>query len=898
MSTWRLRTSLYLLLVAATALTFTLIGCVIFVSRLPQINADAQLNVQESAADQARLLEFYLAGIEAELRPVARLAPHQPAASLHPLMQALAGEGEQFIGLYLADGSGLIRAAVVPGMPQKAVAALIGTDLSRSELFRNFGDRSVLWSDKHLSVASGAVVIGVGIRSGEWTAIAEISPALLRDTVATISGSGRDRILVVDRVGEWIADNTGTSGRQENLGADPLVRSALLAQGAGRTVDAADGSYFVGSAQPNNLGWTFVVSRPAGFANPEVRRVALTILAGFVAALAIGLLIAPLWARQLARPVQRLITRTHLLARGRYEDEAELRQSSRISELNALDENLQAMTDAIRQRERELADSEERLRATIENSPAVAVQWFDRDGVCRYWNPASTQLYGFDVQEMLGRTLAGTLFSQQQHDDFVDILRQVDETGEAFPTIEFSLRHKDGSQRIVLCSIFAIPDGNGGRQYVCLDVDISERKRAESALQARELELESIFNASPAPMTVSRVDNFRIEKVNEAWIRQFGWSAEEVIGRTGADLDLYADPEERLLFIRRFRYGPGTYDDMELWLKRADGSQLLCNTSARLIEVAGQRLLLMVCVDITDERRMATELRHINEELETRVEQRTALLSEANSELASTLDHLQQAQAQIVRSEKLAALGRLVAGVAHELNTPIGNGLMAVSTLEAHEQEFREAIAGSLKRSTLEQFVDNVATATGIATRNLQRAAELVAGFKQVAADQASSQRRKFNLKTVVEEVLLTLLPTLSRGGHQIEKELPEDIVLDSYPGPLGQVLTNLIDNAVRHAFIDGGGHVRIAARAVDGMVSLTVADDGQGIPEAHLGRVFDPFFTTQLGQGGSGLGLHIVHNIVEATLGGRIEVSSSAGQGTTFALTLPTHAPSGDVSI
>lgn len=895
MTTWRLRTSLSLLLVATTAVTFLLIGTVIIALRVPQISAEAKATVHEAAANKARLLEFYLRAIEAQLKPLAVLAERSPAPALRENLAALAGTGEQFLAIHLVDTRGMIRSSAFPNGSKALAERTVGNDVSRTPLFRALAERSSLWSDKQLSVASGEVVIGVGVRHGEWTVIGEIAPALLRDSVAAITGTDRDTLLVIDQQGEWIADNSKGTAPKENLGARPVVHAALAGLDSGQTTSDGKGSVFVGSAQPASLGWTFIVTRPAGFDNPDIQRLVLLIAGGFTSALLIGLLIAPWWARSISRPVQRLITRTHQLAAGRYDDEGATRQHSRITEINALDDDLQTMADAIRERERSLERSEERLRATIENSPAVCVQWFDRDGICRYWNPASTAVYGFSAEEAVGRSMDEVFFTYDQNQAFLALIRKIEATGQPVPSSEFTLRHKDGRQIVTLCSIFAIPDTHGGQHYVCLDIDISERKHAERALLASRQELENIFNASPVAMSVSDVARgTRIIKVNEAWVRQFGYLPEEAFSKTGIEIDLYADPADRPAFVDRFRNGVGIYDDMELWMKRADGSPLLCNVSSRVIEVSGQQLMLMVSEDITEQRRMQTELQNVNEELEARVVQRTAALTSANAELADALQHLKQAQTELVRSEKLAALGRLVAGIAHELNTPIGNGLMAVSTLEDHQRDFKQSMAEGLKRSTLDAFVENVGLATEIATRNLNRAAELVASFKQVAADQTSSQRRSFNLKQVIDEILVAMRPTLSRSTHRVKAEVPDDVVLDSYPGPLGQVLGNLIDNAIRHAF-EGrdGGLITIAiGPAAEGKISLTVADDGSGIAAEHLRRVFDPFFTTKLGKGGSGLGLNIVHNIVTSVLGGRIEVRSDPGKGTCFVLDLPLSAP------
>ncbi len=288
------------------------------------------------------------------------------------------------------------------------------------------------------------------------------------------------------------------------------------------------------------------------------------------------------------------------------------------------------------------------------------------------------------------------------------------------------------------------------------------------------------------------------------------------------------------------------------------------------------------------------ELQSLNEELETRVEHRTRDLATANAELSETLATLCRAQDELVQSEKLAALGRLVAGVAHELNTPLGNGRMAISTLRDKLEAFRRTMSEGLRRSDLEAFVRDVDIATEIGERNVVRAGDLVASFKQVAVDRTTSHRRRFLLDEVVKEIVLTLTPSIKRLPIEIRNEVPEDLEFESYPGELGQVLTNLIDNAIHHAFLDGrGGNIRLAVESADGEhVVLTVSDNGVGIPEKTRGRIFDPFFTTKMGSGGTGLGLYITHNAVGGVLGGTITVASEENVGTTFELNLPRVAP------
>jgi len=288
------------------------------------------------------------------------------------------------------------------------------------------------------------------------------------------------------------------------------------------------------------------------------------------------------------------------------------------------------------------------------------------------------------------------------------------------------------------------------------------------------------------------------------------------------------------------------------------------------------------------------QMRTLNAELEERVARRTRDLSIANDELKAALEKLGVTHAQLVQSEKLAALGNLVAGVAHELNTPIGNALMAVSTLADAQAQFRAALAAGLRRSDLDAFLQSATTASDIGARNLYRAADLIASFKQVAVDQTSDQRRRFHLAEVVREIVVTLQPTLRRTPYTIVTSVADDIELDSFPGALGQVLTNLIDNAVLHGFAGRDhGVIRIVAQGAGAdAVRLSIGDDGRGISAEMQKRVFEPFFTTRLGQGGSGLGLHIVFNTVANILGGTIALDSQEGRGTTFTLELPRTAP------
>jgi len=292
------------------------------------------------------------------------------------------------------------------------------------------------------------------------------------------------------------------------------------------------------------------------------------------------------------------------------------------------------------------------------------------------------------------------------------------------------------------------------------------------------------------------------------------------------------------------------------------------------------------------------KLQHTQAQMTREIEQRKLAheeLQREKDEQKVLIAKLEQATNQLVQAEKLASLGSLVAGVAHELNTPLGNSLMVASAMSGRIEEFAQLLAdGALRKQALLDFVDYCRNAASLLQRNSQRAAGLIGNFKEVAVDQTSMRRRRFDLRQAIDEVLSALQPKLKYTGHHLEVNVPAGIVLESYPGPIEQIITNLVANSLLHG-LEGiaAGTIRIGAEAVaDGQVTLSYADNGVGISAADAKRVFDPFFTTKMGSGGSGLGLYIVYNLTTAVLGGNIKLSSAPGHGVRFDLLLPLVAP------
>ena len=294
--------------------------------------------------------------------------------------------------------------------------------------------------------------------------------------------------------------------------------------------------------------------------------------------------------------------------------------------------------------------------------------------------------------------------------------------------------------------------------------------------------------------------------------------------------------------------------------------------------------------EITLRKEVEGALHKLNEELEQRVTERTQELQQANIALERSLEELYLAQGQLILSEKMAALGGLVAGVSHEISTPLGVGVTAASNLELHSRDLKQRFEeGKMTKSDFLKHLDTTIESSAIILRNLQRASEQIKGFKQVAVDQSSEEKRRFRMKVYIEEILLNLHPKLKKTPHHINVSCPEDLELNSYPGAFSQIFTNFIMNSLIHGFEHKEqGQINIEVAQKGERLTMCYRDDGQGIPAEGMQKIFEPFYTTKRDQGGSGLGLNIIHNLVTHQLGGSIVCQSIPGKGTTFQIDIP----------
>lgn len=372
---------------------------------------------------------------------------------------------------------------------------------------------------------------------------------------------------------------------------------------------------------------------------------------------------------------------------------------------------------------------------------------------------------------------------------------------------------------------------------------------------------------------------------SECWTAMHGYAAGEVEpSMAGRERLIHPDDLARVqAALREHCAGASPRYKNEHRALCKDGSWKWVLDNGKIVSRDGNgQPLRMICthVDLSERRRAEDALRELNEQLESRVDERTR--------------ELRQAMAQIIESEKLASLGALVAGVSHELNTPIGNMVLAASALADQLREIAGQIdAGRLTRSGMTQLLAECRDASAIIVRNGNRASDLIDSFKRVSVDQTSQRRRRFDLRATVQDSLNALGAVTRRAKATVELDIPDGIVMDSFPGHLEQIVNNIIMNSITHGFEDKpGGRIVLRAEVVDGMVELHYSDDGHGIARALQHKVFEPFYTTKLGQGGSGLGLAIVHNLVQAIFKGRLRLESDAGQGVQLFFTFPAVTP------
>lgn len=513
-------------------------------------------------------------------------------------------------------------------------------------------------------------------------------------------------------------------------------------------------------------------------------------------------------------------------------------------------------------------------------------------------NPRFQELFGYNSDEVRPLDPSALSVNEVPH-SAAEALQWYEKTCNEGPQFfEWRSRRKDGS---IFWSEISMTrfDMAQGQRTVSTIRDISDRKQAEAMGKDFEHSLRQVYQNLPLAVFVIDAQH-KITFWNPHMTRLTGVEAADVVGTTDTWRGIYPSPRPCLVDVMVdgatpedvARYYPGKLRKSSVIPGAIEGEDYFASLdgkrgmwarycAAPLRDAHGNITgAIETLMDVTQLKRTQTTLEELNRDLEARVEAR-------NAELKHAMGHL-------VQSEKLAALGSLVAGIAHELNTPIGNVMAVASTLKDEVADFSQRLlSGTARRSDVDKGAARLQEASTLIERNAVKAAKLINDFKEVAVDQSSTRRRTFALHSVVGEVLTTTQPVFKHSQHQLEVDIPTDLVLDSYPGPLEQVLTNFLTNTLSHGF-EGLSHGRITIHAhqEDDEVVLEYADNGCGIAPDNLQHIFEPFYTTKLGRGGSGLGLYIVYNLVTSVLSGSIAAHSTPGAGTRFVLRLPAQAP------
>jgi PAS domain S-box-containing protein len=494
-------------------------------------------------------------------------------------------------------------------------------------------------------------------------------------------------------------------------------------------------------------------------------------------------------------------------------------------------------------------------------------------------NPALARMMGYGTPEdLIGSVsdIAHTIYVDPAARAIYESMMQRDGTVREF---EYQVRQRAGTILWLSDSATVVRDDSGEVvRYEGTVRDITDQKRAEDAIAEGRRLLQQVIDTVPAVINVKTKD-LRYVLMNRYMAGIFGVEPADAIGRTTSDLmSRYGakktdENDKRVLATRN---GLGFYEE-EYMDSAGNVRQWLVNKLPLLDGEGEIESIVTVALDIGERKRGEQEMRKAKDAAE------------------AALRNLRETQNSLIEAEKLAALGRLVAGVAHEVNNPVGISLTVASSLERKTALFTaEVERGDLRRSRLTDFLETSRDASSQLVANLNRAAELIQSFKQVAADRNYSDQRTFDLGDLTEQVVMSLRPGLRKHHLTLNVDCQPNLVMNSYPGPYGQVLTNLFLNSVAHAFPDGRpGAVDIQVReSGKDNVEILFADNGCGMSLDVRRRAFDPFFTTRRDQGGTGLGLHIVYSIVTNRLGGRLDLDSEPGKGTRIQIILPRVAP------
>jgi len=551
-----------------------------------------------------------------------------------------------------------------------------------------------------------------------------------------------------------------------------------------------------------------------------------------------------------------------------------------------------------------LAQSESLYRSLIENCRDGV--FLIQHGTMRFCNEALAQTLDFSASELIGSSYLERIAPEDLQAQ--SLRRQARESGSmAVQDYEVHLLRKDGTPRLFAVRAGAvIYEGEPASIGTMRDVTeaSAQRDRLADAEERYRLALwgsgDDLFEWD---LQAGELVPIGVDAQGQAMVRQPLPSVDQLTdfvhledfpALRDAILEHLAGRTDHFEATYRLRSRSGNWK----W-KLGRGMIVARDANGAALRLSGTQR------DISSIKKVETALLELTSELDARVQARTLQLEDqqrvletANAQLSLTIQALQQTQGELIEAEKMASLGRLVAGVAHEVNTPLGVGVTALSYLRDQIAPVRAALSASLPKSRVDELLQPIDSASAMAENNLFRAAGLISNFKQVAVDQSTSSIRRVRVRDYLERTLQSLMPAFRKTAHKVEIDCDAALEIVSRPDALHQITVNLLMNSLNHAFDDGRvGHIRMIIAADGNTLKMRYQDDGCGMQAEVARRVFEPFFTTKRNAGGTGLGMHIVYNLVTQALAGRIELDTAPGSGVRIDIGFPIRHPASDGS-
>lgn len=621
--------------------------------------------------------------------------------------------------------------------------------------------------------------------------------------------------------------------------------------------------------------------------NPAFKSLKKNYMQNLAILLSLATLLAILTAWALQKRILSALRKLTDYASSVAQGERELRfEAGRVKEFNQLGSTLETMVARL--------DANSTYVSRLFSSAKAPIITCGVQGDVIDMNPAAEKIAGFSGEHVKGMSLVN-IFPSEYKDKLLFNL-QLAAGGASTPVAEAPVLTGSGERRFFVWTFSPVKtEAAEETNFIVLQgQDVTDSRQAMKKARESEARLRQIIDLLPQEIYANDLDG-QFLLVNRIKAERMGLEVDDIAGKYLSDV--IKDPVEVTRILEDDRLVLKRNEKLlteESYMDQARNTHWVETTRVPYISTESNTpAILTISMEITRIKEVEQELQSLNKELVERVAMRTTELENANSALLKSMDELRQTQDKLVETEKMASLGELVAGVAHEINTPLGISVTSASFMKEMITQLHAIFeAGTMKRSDLEKCLNTGGEAIDNIMKNLERAARLISNFKQLAVDQASDDVRQINLNEYIQGILLSLKPKIKEHSHELKVVCPKGLEINISPGSLMQVITNLVSNSLTHAFPDrDDGNIIIEASRSGNGVLLTFSDDGIGMTEEQVLKVFEPFYTTARSSGSAGLGMHLVYNLVTMALKGRIECRSVPGEGTSYEIWFPINS-------